>query len=148
MLGDEATMYDNYIPKVPDGAARNKQCGGGCCGAMGAGGAFRELGESCYSPERMKAALELWEEAVKRFHDPEGGVEIVIGPVTAYSASTEMLRGAAELRKKYDLCGHTHLLETRAQVRRLPCFHRCVVAPAHDCTCTQQNVSPAMPGWR
>jgi len=27
-----------------------------------------------------------------------------------------LLQGAAELRKKYNLCGHTHLLETRAQV--------------------------------
>lgn len=129
MLGDEAAMYDNYIPKVPDATARNQQCGGGCCGAMGVGGAFREPGESSYSPDRMKAALQLWEEAVQRFHDPAGGVEIVIGPVTAYSASAEMLRGAAELRKKYDLCGHTHLLETRAQVRRLP-RPRCAVAPA------------------
>jgi cytosine/adenosine deaminase-related metal-dependent hydrolase len=116
MLGDEATMYHNYIPKVPDGAARNKQCAGGCCGAMGPNGAFREMGQIAYSRDRMAAAFELWEEAVKRFHDPESGIEIVIGPVTAYSASAEMLRGAAELRKKYDLCGHTHLLETRAQV--------------------------------
>jgi guanine deaminase len=32
-----------------------------------------------------------------------------------YSASEDLLRGAADLRKKYNLCGHTHLLETRAQ---------------------------------
>lgn len=115
MLGDESRQYDNYIPKVPDGAERNRKCARRCSCAMGPGGAFREMADAMYSEERTKAALELWEEAVKRFHDPEGGIEVVIGPVTAYSASPELLRGASELRKKYNLCGHTHLLETRAQ---------------------------------
>lgn len=31
------------------------------------------------------------------------------------ACSTELWQGAVELRKKYDLCGHSHLLETRAQ---------------------------------
>jgi len=42
-------------------------------------------------------------------------IPAIFEQVTAYSASIEMLRGATALRKKYDLCGHTHLLETRAQ---------------------------------
>ena len=94
--------------------------------------------------------LELWEAAVQRFHEPEvntptarkrpftglcrshllsshrcllwlqAGINIVIGPVTAYSASAELLRGAAELRRKHGLLGHIHLLETRVRRGRPP----------------------------
>ena len=43
------------------------------------------------------------------------GINIVVGPVTAYSASTELLQGAAAIRREHKLLGHIHLLETRAQ---------------------------------
>ena len=33
-------------------------------------------------------------------------IEIVLGPVTAYSASPALLRGAADLMRKHRLCGH------------------------------------------
>lgn len=59
--------------------------------------------------------LQLWEECVARFHRPADGIHVVIGPVTAYSASAELLKGAAAIRKRHGLAGHTHLLETRAQ---------------------------------
>ena len=48
----------------------------------------------------------------------QAGINIVIGPVTAYSASAELLRGAAELRRKHGLLGHIHLLETRVRCAR------------------------------
>mmetsp|Transcript_42946 Transcript_42946/g.78045 ORF Transcript_42946/g.78045 Transcript_42946/m.78045 type:complete len:569 (-) Transcript_42946:49-1755(-) len=112
MLNDDALMYENYIPLATDAELRN---GRGCnCGGLGKGGCFRTK-PGASSPEKTQAMLDLWEAAVKKYHDPEAGIDIVIGPVTAYSASADLLRGAAELRKKYDLCGHTHLLETRAQ---------------------------------
>jgi len=67
---------------VPDAAQRNKACPGGCCGAMGAGGAFREhLGG--HAAENTAAGLALWEACVQRFHDPTNGIEVVIGPVGA-----------------------------------------------------------------
>ena len=50
----------------------------------------------------------------------QAGINIVIGPVTAYSASAELLRGAAELRRKHGLLGHIHLLETRVRRARPP----------------------------
>ena len=107
----------------------------------GRDGGFRtKKGES--DPAKTKAMLELWEAAVQRFHDPEvnaptasklgasqltpmvavlqAGINIVIGPVTAYSASAELLRGAAELRRKHGLLGHIHLLETRVRRARPP----------------------------
>ena len=116
MLGDDAIMYDNYTPRAPDAVGRNRKAKAAakCCGGMGADGCFREA-RSGRDPERTAAVLALWEAAVQKYHDPSGGIEIVIGPVTAYSASTELLEAAAALRRKYDLCGHTHLLETRAQ---------------------------------
>jgi len=111
MLNDDAEMYTNYVPLVPDAADRNSR--GGCCG-MCQNGNFRTE-KSPSDPAKTAACLKLWEEAIQRFHDPKAGIEIVIGPVTVYSASEELLRGAAQLRKKYNLCGHTHLLETRSQ---------------------------------
>lgn len=113
MLNDDSEMYTNYIPLVLDAESRN-YCNGCTCGGMGQGGKFR-IQKSASDPKKTAECMQLWEEAVKRFHDPDGGIEIVVGPVTVYSASETLLRGAAELRKKYNLCGHTHLLETRSQ---------------------------------
>lgn len=112
MLNDDKDMYHNYIPLAADAEARNAA---GCCScAMGENGRFR-VAKGAHDPAKMQAAMNLWEEAVQRFHDPAGGIEIVIGPVAAHSCSMDMLKGAVELRKKYNLCGHIHLLETRAQ---------------------------------
>ena len=115
MLGDDAVLNMNYTPLATDAAARNAACPAGCsCGALGPGGAFRTEATP-NDPAKTAAMLALWEAAVARFHDPAGGVEIVIGPVTAYSASADLLRGAADIRRRHGLCGHIHLLETRAQ---------------------------------
>ena len=59
MLGDDAIMYDNYIPLASDAPERNAAaCAAGCpdCGAMGPGGAFRtKKGDS--DPAKTKAML-------------------------------------------------------------------------------------------
>jgi len=112
MLSDDAVLFSNYIPLVHDATERNANCK--CCGGMGSDGSFR-LSKGDYDAAKTQAALELWEEAIDKYHDPANGIEIVIGPVTVYSCSPELLQGAARLRKKYNLCGHTHVLETRAQ---------------------------------
>lgn len=116
MLNDDAVFYSNYIPRARDAEGRNAAIAeGGCpCCAMGKDGVFRTAKDG-RDPAKTEAALALWKECVERYHDPAGGIEIVVGPVTAYSASEELLRGCAEMRKKYNLLGHTHLLETRAQ---------------------------------
>jgi cytosine/adenosine deaminase-related metal-dependent hydrolase len=38
-----------------------------------------------------------------------------IGPVTCFSASRELISRGTALRKKHNLCGHIHLLETQGQ---------------------------------
>lgn len=114
MVSDDAEMYHNYVPLCASAEARNAECGCAGCGGLGPGGALRT--EPCpRDPAKTQAALELWEECIRRFHRPDEGIEIVVGPVTAFSASAELLRGAAALREKHGVCGHTHLLETRAQ---------------------------------
>jgi len=112
MLTDDAVRYANYIPLCEEAAERNAR---GCCDTgMGAGGVLREeLGGS--DPAQTRAMLDLWEACVAKCHEPAEGTHVAIGPVTAYSASVELLKGAADIRRRHGLTGHTHLLETRAQ---------------------------------
>lgn len=59
MLGDDAKMYENYIPLAGDASERNgAACAAGCpdCGAMGPNGSFRTTkGDS--DPAKTKAML-------------------------------------------------------------------------------------------
>ncbi|KAG8459120.1 hypothetical protein KFE25_002527 [Diacronema lutheri] len=118
MLNDDdlSQMYWNYIPICSSAGETNVRAhAAGCrCGGMRTDGMLRETPGS-NDPARTAAQLRLWEECVERFHRPDEGIHVVIGPVTAFSCSPEMLRGATAIRKKYGLAGHTHLLETRAQ---------------------------------
>ena len=118
MLGDTADetplgSFSNYIACCNNAPQRNAAASCGC-GGLGPGGLLREVPNS-FDPAKTEAAAALWEEAVLRFHKPEEGINIAVGPQSCYAASTELFRRAAELRRKYGLCGHTHLLETRSQ---------------------------------
>uniref|UniRef100_A0A7S3K242 Amidohydrolase-related domain-containing protein n=1 Tax=Aureoumbra lagunensis TaxID=44058 RepID=A0A7S3K242_9STRA len=104
MLGDDPDGT-NYIP------LSSKKCN---CGGLGPQGKFRER-TSSPDPQLTQKVLSLWRQAIELYHDPLHGIEIVLGPVTAYSASAHLLKGAAALRKEFNLCGHCHLLETRGQ---------------------------------
>lgn len=91
MLNDDAKMYDNYIPLCSDARARNASSSCEGCGAMGEGGCFRES-PGTHDPAKTAWVLATWEEAVKRFHRPDEGVEIVIGPVRAVRPRPSALR--------------------------------------------------------
>ena len=117
MLADtEGDNYANYTACCPNAADRNAEAAAkGCvCDGMGAGGVFR-LSPNGYDPAKTDAAVALWEEAIAKFHCPEEGINISIGPTTCFSSSRELITRGAELRRKHGLCGHTHLLETRGQ---------------------------------
>ena len=75
MLSDDKDLYQNYIPLAPDAKARNAL---GCSRAMGEDGSCR-LERGPHDPAKTQEAMGLWEEAVRRFHDPDAGIEIVIG---------------------------------------------------------------------
>ncbi|GAP97487.1 amidohydrolase [Leptolyngbya sp. NIES-2104] len=62
-----------------------------------------------------QATLELVEEAVKQFHRPEEGVEIMVAPTGIQLCSDALFEGCIELSDRYDLSRHAHLLETKAQ---------------------------------
>ena len=83
---------------------------------LGCDGCLR-LDSAPSDPEACASAVALWEDIVNELHRPESGVSVVIGPVTAYSCSAAMLEGAARLRRKHQLHGHIHLLESRGQKR-------------------------------
>jgi 5-methylthioadenosine/S-adenosylhomocysteine deaminase len=61
------------------------------------------------------ATLEIIEEAVKQFHRPSEGISIVTAPTGIQLCTDALFEGCAELSDKYNLCRHSHLLETKAQ---------------------------------
>eukprot|EP00850_Spirogloea_muscicola_P020825 SM000228S07365 [mRNA] locus=s228:22302:28027:+ [translate_table: standard] len=114
MLGDLERL--NYFPLVANAKERNAKAdeAGACCGGLGEGGALRESFPP-RDPAQTQRVLDLWEAAVEKFHDPDNGINIAIGPVQNWSASDALIEQSIALRTKYDLCGHIHLLESRAQ---------------------------------
>ena len=66
-------------------------------------------------PRSTRELLELMEEIVKQFHQPEAGIYIAMGPTGFHRCSDALLEGCVEISDRYDICRHTHLLETRAQ---------------------------------
>lgn len=62
-----------------------------------------------------QATLEMVEEAVKQFHRPDEGVEILVAPTGIQLCSDALFEGCMELSDRYDLSRHAHLLETKAQ---------------------------------
>lgn len=61
------------------------------------------------------ATLALIEEAVKQFHRPDEGISITVAPTGIQLCSDALFEGCAELSNRYNLCRHSHLLETKAQ---------------------------------
>ncbi|MEH2060138.1 MAG: amidohydrolase [Nostoc sp.] len=61
------------------------------------------------------ATLEIIEEAVRQFHRPDEGVSILVAPTGIQLCTDALFEGCIELSDRYDLCRHSHLLETRAQ---------------------------------
>lgn len=61
------------------------------------------------------ATLELIEEAVKQFHRPEEGISILVAPTGIQLCTDALFEGCSQLSEKYNLCRHSHLLETKAQ---------------------------------
>ncbi|MBD2607882.1 amidohydrolase [Scytonema hofmannii FACHB-248] len=62
-----------------------------------------------------QATLEIISQAVKQFHRPDEGIYIVTAPTGIQLCSDALFTGCIELSEKYNLCRHSHLLETKAQ---------------------------------
>ena len=61
------------------------------------------------------ATLEIIEEAVRQFHRPDEGVNILVAPTGIQLCTDALFQGCTELSDRYNLCRHSHLLETKAQ---------------------------------
>ncbi|WP_017318599.1 amidohydrolase [Mastigocladopsis repens] len=62
-----------------------------------------------------QATLDLIEEAARQFHRPDEGMSILVAPTGIQLCSDALFEGCSELSNKYNLCRHSHLLETKAQ---------------------------------
>ncbi len=62
-----------------------------------------------------QATLEIMEEAINKFHKPEDGIYFALAPTGIQLCSDALFKGCIELSDKYNLCRHSHLLETKAQ---------------------------------
>ncbi|MBD2089544.1 amidohydrolase [Microcoleus sp. FACHB-1515] len=76
------------------------------------GGAEREHEAFPRTTEEVLAWLT---EAIEQFHRPDEGICMMPAPTGIHLASDALLKGCVELSDRYDLCRHTHLLETKAQ---------------------------------
>jgi 5-methylthioadenosine/S-adenosylhomocysteine deaminase len=62
-----------------------------------------------------KATLDLMESAIKQFHNPEIGVNILLAPTGIQLCSDALFEGCIDLSDRKNICRHSHLLETLAQ---------------------------------
>lgn len=62
-----------------------------------------------------QSTLALMQEVVDKFHNPEAGVNILVAPTGIQLCSDALFEGCIELSDRYNLCRHSHLLETKAQ---------------------------------
>ncbi len=62
-----------------------------------------------------QATLDIMEEAINKFHKPEDGIYFALAPTGIQLCSDALFKGCIELSDKYNLCRHSHLLETKAQ---------------------------------
>ena len=72
----------------------------------------REHETYIHSTEQTLAVMQ---EAVDTFHNPAEGVNIIVAPTGPQLCSDALFEGCIELSDRYNLCRHTHLLETKAQ---------------------------------
>ncbi|MFM7448571.1 MAG: amidohydrolase [Leptolyngbyaceae cyanobacterium] len=66
-------------------------------------------------PETTASILDWMQEAVQQFHCPEDGISIMVAPTGMQLCSDRLFEGMIDLSDRYQLCRHTHLLETKAQ---------------------------------
>lgn len=66
-------------------------------------------------PRSTAETLELMADIVAQFHQPEAGINIAVAPTGTQLCSDALFQGCIDLSDRYNLCRHTHLLETKAQ---------------------------------
>lgn len=59
--------------------------------------------------------LAMMVEVITQFHRPEEGISVLVAPTGIQLCSDALFAGCIELSDRYNLCRHSHLLETKAQ---------------------------------
>ncbi|MEO0852142.1 MAG: amidohydrolase [Cyanobacteria bacterium J06648_11] len=62
-----------------------------------------------------QSVLAIMQEAIAAFHRPDEGIEIAMAPTGIQMCSDALFEGCRDLAAQYNLCRHSHLLETPAQ---------------------------------
>lgn len=75
------------------------------------------------------ATLEIMEEAIKQFHRPDEGVSMLLAPTGIQLCTDALFAGCIELSDRYNICRHSHLLETKAQEK--------LAQEKYDCTAVE-----------
>ena len=76
-----------------------------------------------------QATLELMQAAIEQFHKPEDGIYFALAPTGIQLCTDNLFEGCIELSNKYNLCRHSHLLETKAQKK--------LAQEKYDCTAVE-----------
>ena len=76
-------------------------------------GETEQVHESYFRPTEV--TLELMQVAIEEFHKPEDGIYFALAPTGIQLCSDALFEGCIRLSDKYNLCRHSHLLETKAQ---------------------------------
>jgi len=63
----------------------------------------------------IPATLDLLATSIQQFHRPEAGINMMAAPTGAQLCSDPLLEGCVDISDRYQICRHTHLLETKAQ---------------------------------
>lgn len=66
-------------------------------------------------PRSTAEVLAIMEDIILKFHEPDAGIYIAVGPTGFQRCSDALIAGCATLSDRYNLCRHMHLLETKAQ---------------------------------
>ncbi len=67
------------------------------------------------APMETDAAIALLAEIIQRFHRPDEGISIMASPTGPQLCTEALFKGFIALSDRYQLCRHTHLLETKMQ---------------------------------
>ena len=85
-------------------------------------GRYDDIGDGGYAPDQnpLKAQpaddlLDLCREAIERWHRPQKGMQIFVGPSNSERCSDRLLTDGHQLAADYNTGFHAHLLETKVQ---------------------------------
>ena len=75
------------------------------------------------SPPSLERVIEVARNGIDRWHDPQGLIQIGLGPSAPQRCTEELLQATWDLACEKDLVWHTHVLETKTQAYSAHLWH-------------------------